>query len=484
MISNERQYRITKAEADRFRQALAAFDDEARARTDTHPRLIQAERDALRSQMDDLLVEIEEYEALRDGQVSVIEIDSFDQLANGLIKARIAAGLSQKALAQKLGIKEQQIQRYESERYASASFQRLQDVAAAIGVEIREQILLPIVPADFKGLLSKVRQVGIESDFLLTRLLPSGDAAIADGTAAHDDEQALTAKTASVLSRIFGWTQEALFEPAPLSQPTLAAAEARFKMPARRSQQASSIYAAYANYLATVVLEGSRGLPTHPIPIEACEFRSRVLASYGELTLRSVLEFAWDLGVPVLPLKDRGTFHGACWRYDGRNVVVLKQNTPHAARWLFDVIHEMRHAGDRPDVQSLEIIEDDETSEERRNSDDEIEASQFAGDVVLDGRAEELTEVCVKRARGAVERLKNAVPAVAASHGVDTASLANYMAFRLSWQGINWWGAASNLQSRGEDPWSTARDVFLRRFPFAIESDLDRQLLQRVLQEG
>jgi transcriptional regulator with XRE-family HTH domain len=434
--------------------------------------------------MEDLLSEIEEYEALRDGQVSVINIDSFDQLADGLIKARIAAGLSQKALAQKLGMKEQQVQRYESERYASASFQRLQDVAAAIGVKIREQILLPLVAVDFNGLLSKVRQVGIDTDFLLTRLLPSGDAAIADGTVAGTDERTLTVKTASILSRVFGWTQETLFGPAPLSQPTLAAAEARFKMPARRSQQSSTIYAAYANYLATVVLEGARNLPTHPIPIEAREFRTRVLAAYGELTLRSVLEFAWDLGVPVLPLKDRGTFHGACWRYEGRNVIVLKQNTPHVARWLFDVIHEMRHAGDRPDVQSLEIIEGDETSEERRNSNDEIEASQFAGDVVLDGRAEELAEISVKKARGAVERLKNAVPAVAAAHGVDTASLANYMAFRLSWQGINWWGAASNLQGTGEDPWSIARDVFLRRFPFAIESDIDRQLLQRALQEG
>jgi len=484
MISNERQYRITKAEADRFRQALAAFDQQARTRTDTHPRLIQAERDALRSQMDDLLYELEEYEALRDGQVSVIDIESFDQLADGLIKARIAAGLSQKALAQRLGIKEQQVQRYESERYASASFQRLQEVAAAIGVKVREQILLPIVPSDFKGLLSKVRQVGIDSDFLLTRLLPSGDAAIADGTATNADQQALTAKTASVLSRVFGWTQDALFGPSPLSSPSLAAAEARFKMPARRSHKATSIYAAYANYLATVVLDGSRSLATHPIPTEAAEFREKVLGTYGELTLRSVLEFAWDLGVPVLPLKDHGTFHGACWRYNGRNVIVLKQTTPHIARWLFDVIHELRHAGDKPEEPDMEVIEGDETSVERRNSDDEMEASQFAGDVVLDGRAEELAEASVARARGSVERLKSAVPTVAVAHGVDTASLANYLAFRLSWQGINWWGAASNLQGGSEDPWSITRDVFLSRFPFEIESDIDRQLLQRILQEG
>ena len=59
--------------------------------------------------------------------------------------------------------------------------------------------------------------------------------------------------------------------------------------------------------------------------------------------------------------------------------------------------------------------------------------------------------------------------------------LANYLAFRLSWQGVNWWGAAANLQADDADPWAIARDVFIERFPYHIESDLDRQLLDRAL---
>jgi hypothetical protein len=186
----------------------------------------------------------------------------------------------------------------------------------------------------------------------------------------------------------------------------------------------------------------------------------------------------------VLPLKDKGTFHGACWRYGGRNVIVLKQTTAHEWRWLFDLVHELFHAGSQPGVETLEVIEDDETSDERRNSDEEIAASRYAGDVVLDGKAEAMAERSVKRARGAVERLKQAVPAVAADNNLPTGALANYMAFRLSWQGINWWGAASSLQKGGEDPWAVARDVFLERFPFKVGSEIDRQLLERALQEN
>ena len=129
----------------------------------------------------DLQAELVEYDRLKSADLSVISINSFDELADGLIKARIASGLSQKALAERLGLKEQQIQRYEAERYASASYQRLREVAGALGVRIKNDILLPVAPGNFGGLVSKLQQVGLDREFLLGRLLPSADAARASG---------------------------------------------------------------------------------------------------------------------------------------------------------------------------------------------------------------------------------------------------------------------------------------------------------------
>ena len=43
-------------------------------------------------------------------------------------------GFSQKDLAQRLGLKEQQIQRYEATGYASASLARIQEIIEALGV--------------------------------------------------------------------------------------------------------------------------------------------------------------------------------------------------------------------------------------------------------------------------------------------------------------------------------------------------------------
>jgi len=70
--------------------------------------------------------------------VTVLKAQSLSELPGILIKARIARGLSQRDLAETLGLKEQQIQRYESEEYATANLRRLAEVAEALRLNISE----------------------------------------------------------------------------------------------------------------------------------------------------------------------------------------------------------------------------------------------------------------------------------------------------------------------------------------------------------
>lgn len=143
MIKNERQYRITKAQAAKFRRTLAEMRGRPRRGAALDARLARAEEDALASQLDDLVREIRDYERLRAGRTRTIRIGSLEDLPAGLIRARIAARLSQKALAARVGLKEQQIQRYEAEDYASANLGRLSEIARALRVTVREDIELP-----------------------------------------------------------------------------------------------------------------------------------------------------------------------------------------------------------------------------------------------------------------------------------------------------------------------------------------------------
>src|SRR3990170_4310781 len=102
MIKNDRQYRITKAQADKFERALTELIDRSHGGRQVHPLLKKAEEEALRSQLADLRVQIEEFEALRSGKCKIPKIGSFEELPRVLIRARIGSGLSQKDLAERL----------------------------------------------------------------------------------------------------------------------------------------------------------------------------------------------------------------------------------------------------------------------------------------------------------------------------------------------------------------------------------------------
>jgi len=105
-------------------------------RSDVHLNL------ALRSQAADLEAELAEYELLRSGKLTSFEAHSLAQLAEALVKARIAKGWTQRQLADALGVAEQQIQRYGATRYGAASLARLCDIADALGTEVREVVSL------------------------------------------------------------------------------------------------------------------------------------------------------------------------------------------------------------------------------------------------------------------------------------------------------------------------------------------------------
>ena len=131
-----------RGEAKRFEEALAQTEKE----TEVHPRIRLAMRDGIESQLQEPREKIAEYEALRRGKTTVWELDSLKDLLDALIRARIASGLTQNELAARVGLKEQQIQRYEATRYAGVSLDRIHEVASALGLSITERVLIGAIP--------------------------------------------------------------------------------------------------------------------------------------------------------------------------------------------------------------------------------------------------------------------------------------------------------------------------------------------------
>ena len=479
MIKNERQYRISRAQAERFVRALKELEEGPRQETLGHPVLKKAQKDALRSQLVDLEAELREYETLRTGRFDFDQLETIAELPATLIRARIARGYSQRDLADLLGLKEQQVQRYEATEYSSASLARIRDVVSALGVHVDGSLLIGEGHPSLSALIGRVSKVGLSTDFIEKRLVPRRVSALAHESG-DQLGQALINSVAEVIGKVFNWTPKQL-----LTSPRLefepASGSVRFKMPANANQERVSAYAVYAHYLSLLVAQACSHLPIVPLPTDPTEYVPKIHNGSRSLALEDAVNMVWDLGVPVLPLDDPGTFHGACFREQGRNVIVLKQRSSSESRWAFDLFHELWHAGQEPELAERTVLELEETSPERRGCEEERIASIFAAQVLLGGRAPELAQICLLEANGDLRRLKSAVQKVADKEEVSVAALGNYLAFRLSAeQGQNWWASASSLQPTGQ-PWKVVRDVFFERANFASLAPPDRELLAQAL---
>jgi DNA-binding XRE family transcriptional regulator len=142
IIQNQRQYKITKGWLTRFEESLIAH--EARDPRDLppgiDPGMPKLMHDAIASEIESLRAQMDHYEKLRDGRITSREITSLHELPTALIEARIAAKLTQRQLAKRIGVAEQQVQRWEADDYDGVNLTRLQEIADALGVQIQETI--------------------------------------------------------------------------------------------------------------------------------------------------------------------------------------------------------------------------------------------------------------------------------------------------------------------------------------------------------
>jgi HTH-type transcriptional regulator/antitoxin HigA len=143
MITNERQYKISRAVLRGLDEAIRNFElEKAKMEVGGDQVLAKAQLRSLESEFEVISDQLKEYEALKTGLIENLKADSLSDLPLLLVKARIAKGFSQRELAERLGLKEQQIQRYEAEKYASANLSRLIEVSDSLGLKISENIRL------------------------------------------------------------------------------------------------------------------------------------------------------------------------------------------------------------------------------------------------------------------------------------------------------------------------------------------------------
>ena len=136
-ILNQRDLKSVRSRLTQLQAALgneAVFDELA---SGLSSEIAAARRRALEAEAAKLSEDIEAYEKLQSSSGDSPELAT-DDLGLLPIIGRIARKLSQRELAELLGVSEQQIQRYEATEYESVSYARILDIAEALRAAVRE----------------------------------------------------------------------------------------------------------------------------------------------------------------------------------------------------------------------------------------------------------------------------------------------------------------------------------------------------------
>ncbi|MDE4063701.1 MULTISPECIES: ImmA/IrrE family metallo-endopeptidase [Alphaproteobacteria] len=147
---NEKEAREARARISRLSEALHSEHAMEPVVAGLPPEVVSQVSRMMKAERERLTQAVEAYEVAKETQKPT----ALKALVNQepglmLIVARIANGYSQKDLAWRLGVKEQQVQRWEAERYGQISLKNYNRVAALLGVRLTAD--MPDQPA-FRGL--------------------------------------------------------------------------------------------------------------------------------------------------------------------------------------------------------------------------------------------------------------------------------------------------------------------------------------------
>jgi len=384
------------------------------------------------------------------------------QIGQRLRALRERRGMTSKEVAETAGIAPLSLSRIELGRH-DVVFRTLRRILAAMNFTLRDLAEAAEPQPDTVTVVRRLREAGVSGQVvdLLTGVL--GDR---------------PERFVAAVRRIFEWSADALTETGPLPVDFGPAAAGLFKSQVNQDP-ALATYTLWAHWLALLVDQAvpraTAGLPENPDAI-----REDILARHGQLRFEQLLDWCWDHGVAVLPLSDPGEFHGAAWSVEGRAVVVLKQRTRWESRWIFDLAHEVGHVARHLDDSTPAVVELAEINPVAAEDDDEQEANDFAGELLL-GDPDALAQELAGRTARALPRLKAEVQKAATEHHVEGDALANYMAWRLDLEGENWWGTAARLQDESGRAPLLARESLLARVDWSRLTEDDAALLRAAL---
>jgi transcriptional regulator with XRE-family HTH domain len=289
---------------------------------------------------------------------------------------------------------------------------------------------------------------------------------------------------APTLGRGFAWDPAALISGVPENRELDFAVAFKARSPDRERQSPLLRLARTVSEICDQTFEG----PVVGLPADPNVIRERLIGNASGLSLKTLVDWAWKVGIIVIPMSGPG-FSAAAWHVGERPVVILKAKQEFSAHWLFQLAHEIGHLALGHASGDDWIVDVDQPQPGVSTDDDqEQEANEFALALLVPEREQLLEEIRAGSGQALHEQklwFKGEVERLADERGLAPGLLGFVAAYGLPdvAETGDRWGSATNLAKQEADARPIVRSAFEQKIKLDGLSELDAALVEAVVLE-
>ncbi len=283
-----------------------------------------------------------------------------------------------------------------------------------------------------------------------------------------------------VIGRAFRWDPQSIIRndlvlPVPAGQLTL-----KRRSTTKDDNQALLTLAEALAQRSALAYSGDPGT----VPADPLTIRESVTDDATGITLDGLLDWCWNAGIIVVPMKAPGGFSAGAWLIGDQPVVILKEAPDYKAYWLFALAHELGHfalghvaRNGLIDVESVWGENDD---------DQENDANAYALELLVPGHVEMLKEI-ERRSAGSEAHKKFKFKAIDAAksrnHNVPLVLLTAAFGLPNLAEPKDRWGSANNEAAKEGSAHRVVAKEFARHLDLEQLDRPDALLLRAVTLE-
>ena len=242
-----------------------------------------------------------------------------------------------------------------------------------------------LIPSQMESLYQRLQNVGLPKSYVKRQGLPDW------WCEEYEQSEGAIVTAAAHISKRFNLDLQSLLN--GQDQPRFVlTSQPKYKLQNGTDPQSLSMSSAIAAKVAEIVASACKS-PYEPIELSVAEIREEILDSWRFVTLKSLLDFCWSHGIPVVHFdqfpKATGIkkFQGMVACFHQRPVIVLSLKDSSPSRLLFIAAHELGHIlRGHLSLTDASLLVDEEVKRESKDQ-EEVEANEVALELLL-GRSD------------------------------------------------------------------------------------------------